>query len=344
MARYQFIDIAKGIAIIGVVFAHHASGIGSTSQGSYYAYAAKIIFSVVMPFFFMISAAFFRRRLDNAANSNWDILKKISASLLKPFYTLGAMFFLLNLAAPKSLGMNSAADMIRALLYMQSNGAIMPSGVLWFLFTLYTASLITFISIRILKLNAYALLLVSIILKIFAHKMAGIYYFGVDKLFLLLVYYIVGYMLSEHILSGALFRRAGYFALYLGYWIVALGFRMVFRFRQSLAYDIVTGHGIFISVSGSFFLLDLSNRIAGRFPTARFTRILAYCGINSIVIYVFHTSAGLVINHIIHRIGPTNTVFAFFVLFSTGIVLPLLVGKLLRLNAALYNALLGRAP
>ena len=95
--RLDYIDVAKGLAIILVVFGH-ASGqmIGTTFFEEHLRLQWEIIFSFVMPLFFIISGSFQRKRFKSPDfNHKAFVIKAVSSTLL-PFYSLSLLFLLLN--------------------------------------------------------------------------------------------------------------------------------------------------------------------------------------------------------------------------------------------------------
>lgn len=79
----------------------------------------------------MISASFQKRRLEVPNFNHKNYLKKILLFLLVPFYSLSLLFMLVNLML-KNYIHSSEIKMLFALLFQQSNGNWLPSGVLWF--------------------------------------------------------------------------------------------------------------------------------------------------------------------------------------------------------------------
>ena len=156
----------------------------------------------------MVSAVFLRRRLEDINFSKISFLRKITSSILKPFYTISVLFFLVNLVAPKSLGLPNAKEMIIAMLIQQSNGKMMPSGILWFLFVLFAFALMTFVFVKILKTNIYLLFILSVLLHFSnSYFFKQTYYFAINKIALFYVFYVAGYILSEHITKAKNFPK-----------------------------------------------------------------------------------------------------------------------------------------
>ncbi len=133
--RTNYIDIAKGIAIILVVYGHAAAQMkGTPFYEEYLQIPNKIIFSFVMPIFFMISGSFQRKRLESPNFNHKTYLTKISSSILLPFYSLSVVFLLINLSLSNLINAPTLGEMIFSLLLQQSNGELLPSEVLWILF------------------------------------------------------------------------------------------------------------------------------------------------------------------------------------------------------------------
>jgi fucose 4-O-acetylase-like acetyltransferase len=303
----------------------------------------SMVFSFVMPFFFIVSAVFIRRRVEDADLSSKEFLKSICSSTLKPFYTLNVLFLLMNLAAPRSLGMPGAKDMIKGLLIEQSGGRI-PSGVLWFLFVLFVFSLCTFVFLRLLKLNGYFLLAIAVLLRVFSGSLQGNYYFAIDKISCFYVYYMIGYVLSELVLNAGIIKSKALIAAFFGYWIITAGRQDLWKVPWSPVWTWITGYYVLIGVAGSLFLLGISKTIDDHFPSGIVTRFLRYCGRNSILIYVFHTPTALVIAKLNSHFGLSSNPAGYVLLCLTGIVLPLVYGRVLSRNSFAYGLLLGRGP
>jgi fucose 4-O-acetylase-like acetyltransferase len=341
--RYAFIDVARGLAIVCVVVGHLSTRMDPAYYQAHLAIVNSLAFSFAMPFFFMVSAVFNRKRVENPALSGGAFVRSISSSLLKPFYTLSLLFMLVNLAAPKSLGLPGVGEMARALLIEQSSENL-PSGVLWFLFVLFVFSLGTFVLVRLLKVNAYYVLAGAILLKVFASALRDTHILAVDKIAYFYVHYMAGYMLAGFILGARALRSWATIAASFAYWLFTAGRRDLFHLPYSRVYDWITVSHALIGVSGSLCLLGVSSRIDGRFPSGAVTDFIRYCGRNSILIYVFHTPTSLAVERFNAHFGLGSNPAGYAILCVTGIALPLLYGKILSRSATAYRLLLGRGP
>lgn len=343
MTRHDFIDTARGLAIICVVVGHLSARMDPAYYRAHLEVVNSLAFSFAMPFFFMVSAAFNRTRVENAGLSGGAFVKSIAASVCKPFYTLNLLFLVVNIAAPRSLGLPDVTDMARALLIEQSSDSL-PSGVLWFLFVLFLFSLGTFVLLRYARLNVYVLLAVAVVLRIFATPLKDTHFFAVDKISYFFIYYMAGYALSGFIRDTKAIQSRALIAICSLYWLFAAGRRDLWHLSFSPIYQWITGYHALIGISGSLALLGIAGRIDGRFPSGAGTRFLRYCGMNSIVIYVFHTPTALAIEQFNARVGLSSNPAGYALLCLAGIFLPLLFGRILSRTPVLYRTLLGRAP
>lgn len=343
MTRYIFIDIAKGIGIVLVVFGHAAA----TADKSFYYYepliiTSKMIFSFIMPFFFMISAVFLRHRLERINISTKEFLKKITLSILVPFYSLNLLFFFVNYFAQNHLDVPTAEKMIKALLLMQIDPAMLPSGILWFLFVLFMFTLCTVIFIKLMKVNLYVLVLFSIILRIFDYYFAQNTLLAINKISHYYIYYMAGYMLSEKIKNGSIFKSKAVLLSLCVCWLFSLYLK---HSSVTLEYvdNIINGFGI-VGLSGSLFLSSLSYYIYSKSSFNTILKFLSFCGANSILIYVFHLPTFYIIRGIAIYLNLSGSLSAFILVILCGVLFPLIYGKLLSCNVFVYKTLLGRNP
>jgi fucose 4-O-acetylase-like acetyltransferase len=338
MSRYLFIDLAKGIAIICVVFDHAAYRTGASYLYNSVMIVSEVAIAVAMPFFFMISAVFLKRRFENENFSDIVFLKKITSSILIPFYTLSFLFLFMNLVIPKSSNAPDAKEMVKSLLVMQSNRDIMPSGVLWFLFVLFVFALCTYIFIKILKVNPFILFVMTVLLKIFAYYFDHNYFFAINKISQFYVYYVAGYLLSEYIVSAEMFRSN----LFLLSLFVCATIFYIYLLQDRPAFFTGTGLSIW-GISSSLLLLGCCYKIQNHFHAKPFSKLLQLCGENSILIYVFHTSTFVMVIKIIHYMNLSSNFLGFVVVLLSGVALPFVYGWILSYNATLYNLFLGRS-
>lgn len=341
--RTDYIDIAKGIAIIIVVYGHAAAQFkGSLFYEEHLSFQCRVIFSFVMPIFFMISGAFQKSRLESPNFSHKNYLNKISRSILLPFYSLSIVYLVINLSLQNIINSPSLEDMTYALLIQQSNGDLLPSGVLWFLFTLFALSFITYISFKIIRINPLILICCAIILKSDLNIYHEYHYFAFDKISDFFIFYLFGYYFSEIVIKRPIYKIK-YLSVILLLYISLLVIPSNLNPFISLAHKVISPLGIF-GILGSLFVIGVSYNLSTKFEKGIVLKILIYYGGYSMMVYVFHMPTFVIFNKIatIFNIAPNYQ--KQLILFLPGILLPLVYGKLIAYNKVLYKTLLGRNP
>ncbi len=152
--RLHFIDIAKGIAIILVIFAH-------TFRGN----ALKtFIYAFHIPVFFIISGVFFN---PNKYTGFKSFLKLKFKSLLIPyifFYSLSFFYWLIVERYIRPGANVPISTPLLGLFYGTDTASYMvPNGALWFLTGLFTAELILFIILKHSKKIFFRILWICLI-------------------------------------------------------------------------------------------------------------------------------------------------------------------------------------
>ena len=318
--RTNYIDIAKGIAIILVVYGHAAAQLKGTSfYVEHLQIQNKIIFSFVMPIFFMISGSFQRKRLDSPNFDHKIYLTKISQSILLPFYSLSIVFLLINLSLSNLTNTPPLGDMIYAILLQQSNGDLLPSGVLWFLFTLFSFSIITYFSIKILNINLFILIVISIILRFDFNIYQYSYYFSFDKISNYFIYYLFGYSFYNVILKHPIYKLRHLFLISICYALLLLVSSKEILNLSFLPF-LVGAIGL-CGILGSLLVLGIAYNISAKFNQNLLIKIITYYGAYSILIYVFHMPTFTIFKKIATFINLDPSYTKQFILFFPGIVL-----------------------
>lgn len=129
------LDVAKGIASCCVILGHavHQTHLEESSP-QVYNFLYRLIFSCTMATFFIISGYLWSK--NNSLDSRSQ-LKKDARSLLYPFLVLSIIFESLLLITGTH-DLNAAKKAIFAVALFQSDSEHLPSGVLWFLFSLFS--------------------------------------------------------------------------------------------------------------------------------------------------------------------------------------------------------------
>lgn len=342
--RTSHIDIAKGIGIILVVYGHAAAVWKDTPfYVENFRATNMVIFSVVMPFFFMVSGAFHRGRLEAKDFAHKKLLIKITQTLLLPFYSLSAVFLILNLSLQKYVPSYSWEEMIFSMLFQQSSDSL-PSGVLWFLYTLFSLSLSTYILVKLCRVPPFLLLLFAIFLRSELNPLRESMYFGFNHYSINYVYFVFGYAFRDFFLAMQFYSFRNFVIIFIGY--ACLLTMAIYKVEPEFikpVMDIISLFGV-SGILGALLILLLSKFMESKKCFRIITTILAYYGTFSILVYVFHMPTFTVMKKIKSFISIEHIYMQMLLLFIPGIVLPLIYGKVLSMNTTVYRFLLGRNP
>ncbi|BBO92880.1 acyltransferase family protein [Desulfosarcina ovata] len=343
--RLNHLDVAKGIGIILVVYGHAAVQLaGSPVYEKYFATSSKVIFSFVMPLFFIISGAFQRIKLSSKTFDRKEYLEKITKSILMPFYTLSVVFMLVNFVVHNIIDVPSVKEMVYALLVEQSNGDLLPSGVLWFLFTLYLFQMATYIFNKKLNINVFYIIIIAIIIKSELNILGDSHFLAFDRFSKYFLYYIFGYSFYEIIAITPAKGTPYLFALLLtylaGFYISSTVHPDGLARYLSMVIDTLGICGIALSL----LIIGWSYVVSSKVSKNTVVKVLSYYGAFSIMVYVFHMPTFTIMKKTASLMGVGSNFLYHLLLFIPGILLPLYFGKLLSYNKVSYMMLLGRSP
>jgi len=143
VSRVEFIDIAKGVAIIAMVLSH-----------TYRGYDLRVvIYAFLMPLFFFISGLFFR---PDKYNSFGIFIKNKARTLLLPFICFYAIsyvywFFIERHIRQNSISVNPLNPIIGLIYGTDYKYYMLPNGALWFLTCLFTTETLLFLIIKTIR-------------------------------------------------------------------------------------------------------------------------------------------------------------------------------------------------
>lgn len=267
-SRLDWVDVAKGICILLVVMMHATLGVEKatgteTSLNAFIEWARPFR----MPDFFLISGLFLAARIDRPWRSYLDT-KVVHFAY---FYVLW-LTIQFALKAPGMVADNGAAA--TALDYLTS--FVVPFGTLWFIYLLA----IYFVVTKLLQpVPRWLVLSVAALLHIFAPE-TGV--FIVDEFSNRFIFFYSGFALAPVVLSFAERMRTSpqlLLALGLAVWAVMNALAVSSGITHVRGPDLVFSYiGIGAVIAFSVLLTEVG---AGR--------ALAYCGRNSIVIYLAFT-------------------------------------------------------
>lgn len=191
--RIEWIDIAKGIGILFVIFAH----IQSTSQA-----LVNYIYSFHMPLFFFISGYLFS---DKKYKTIKDFAKKKARTLLIPYFIFSILSYLYWTFIQIRMGDDiKHPDLFRAFIgifYSDPNHHFMSYNVaLWFLTCLFSTEILFFFVKRKIE-NKHHLLISLVIFSIIGYLSSLFEPFrlpwGMDVALSAIVFYGIGYLFKN---------------------------------------------------------------------------------------------------------------------------------------------------
>lgn len=329
--RLDHLDIARGLAIILVVWAHADQRMDQAFFKTNLELTNQVIYSFHIALFFIISGSLQRRLLER--NDLQFMLMRSIRGILVPFLCLSMAFMALNLITPKNLlATPTLYEMLNGIFLFQSSDRA-PSGVLWFLFVLFCCSSLTALSYNILKLSIFHILIAAIIIKICSPLVDDIHFLAAGKFARNYVFFVIGIYISS-IVNNIRFSYRNYLILLCAIILFIPNFVLIDTYKPF--FQIITG------VLGSITAIKISNIIARLNPTG--INIIKYLGVHSITIFVFHMPFFVFIKQLIYKFDLQRSFIGFGTWVILGCLLPLALGIVLQQIPLCHALLLGRKP
>ena len=272
--RLNFLDIAKGIAILLMIVGH------VTSTG----FVKDTIFSFHMPLFIIISGFLYKEKSFKIE------IKNLVIKLLIP-----TMIILIFVYAIKNIEYLGISKTIVESLKMITIGYSKEynidydcyhTGVLWFIYLIIVIKLLFLINKKISKENEYVLAML-VLIETFAGVLIGMYgYFlpwSIDVGLACILFYYIGYILKKYLIFEKICKDKMFLLILVIAWIYGI-------FNNSIEIAIRNYSGGLFSylsaIAGSIVILKVSLFIESKFKFL--TSILSWCGRNSLFILFGH--------------------------------------------------------
>lgn len=301
--RIEWVDYAKGIGILLVVYGHVLRGIqnaGLDISSLFFYCSDRLVYSFHMPLFFFLSGLFVVRSLLKTERITPFLLGKIKV-IAYPYFVWS--FIQISLHILMSSHTNNVKE-VSDLLYIFYK----PQEQFWFLYVLFFLSVLYAILYLLLK-NVYLILLISIVL--YFSKL-GIPMFSKNFIFFSAGAALVPYMLSlapsknttpSFIVFGIMF-------------IVVHG---ILGFLQLYGMPVLI---LPLAVFGILLTCYLANYLA----THNLLRFLKYLGYISLPIYVAHVLSASGIRIILYKLFNIHHVGVHLLIGTIfGIVFPIIL-------------------
>lgn len=318
MNRVSWIDYAKGIGIILVVYGHVLRGINSAQMGlskDFFDISDKIVYGFHMPLFFFLSGLFAEKWLKKGF---LDGMIQKTKTLICPYLVWciiqGSIMIVLSSYTNSRVSWNSIPKIV-----------YQPIEQFWFLYVLFLIFLLYYVIRKIL--NIRLLLMVSLVTYIFGQFFN---FWLIDNVVVNLFFFSLGVLFMEYQIKlekiSTLTSSLLVFLL-LNYIYVDFTFHAMSLVIMQL----------FIALSGILFIISLSMV----FAKINKLTFLKYLGSFSMTIYLVHILAGSGFRIILLKISHVNSVYIHIVGgVIAGILLPIIfykVVKLIKLNSFVFG-------
>ncbi|MBV8526434.1 MAG: acyltransferase [Acetobacteraceae bacterium] len=194
-ARLVEIDVAKGLAILLVVFGHIVAR--ETPAGvEWYEPLRGTIYLFHMPFFMYLSgfATFYSGAARTPVAAWPSLIRRRAGRLLVPFFGLGLLVLVGKLLAARAVAVdNVPAGLGPGLLGLLWNTAESPAGSVWYVFVLFIYAAATPLLIRMTK--GHAMDLIAPALLLYAVPIPAIVY--LDRVGANFVFFLAGGLAAE---------------------------------------------------------------------------------------------------------------------------------------------------
>lgn len=278
--RIKLFDIAKGIAILLVVFGHALQGIrdseGITATSSYSSiyYVCNVIYTFHMPLFFFVSGLFV---------ASW-CKRKFSLALKQKVQSLVIPYFIWTLIT--GIAMQIASEYTNNGLGLKQvfMSWIYPFSEYWFLYVLFFIFLIYYLLFSTMRADKGLILILSFVFYLLEPISPS--FWILNNLQEFMIYFVAGSCFSGNILKK-------YRQMFTLKWsVVSLAVFIgiistyIFIFIQIKDEFIINTIRIIIAFSGIWTVLSWSNIIERAFD--RLSNFLDFNGKSSLAIYVMH--------------------------------------------------------
>jgi fucose 4-O-acetylase-like acetyltransferase len=336
-ARETWIDYARGIAIILVVYRHVFEGIKNTgiNVNDYLPilYANIMFFSFRMPLFFIVSGVFVMGSLKKRGLRSYIYTK--TQTILYPYFVWGTLQLTLQLILSKYVNSDRTIYSYLYLLYTPR-----LADQFWYLYTLFNVSVIYAFVYEKIKLKPIYNILIGCILFYISvktyHEKINLFFIG--DIFHYYLFFAIGDLLSNFIRNKANLKYfASWKILLLAFipFIATQYFYLIGNLPyESIKYDFVEYYQplffIPIALTGCAFVILLSFFL----QKVKAIPWLHVIGRHSLYIYVAHV---IVLGAVRILMTRVLGIYNVPVLFLTGILMALIIPVLLYKLASKFN-------
>jgi fucose 4-O-acetylase-like acetyltransferase len=310
--RFEWVDYAKAIGILLVVYGHVARGLvtaGIMDDTVLYQYIDSIIYSFHMPLFFFLSGLFLTTSFQTKGFSR--VLSSKIDTIFYPYVLWSLLQGGVEVVLSAHTNGNITTGEVLSLLTS-------PRAQFWFLYALF---LVFLISLAGLYFTGVKALPVLFILSIALYLWMPSFHFITD------FYYISGNLVF--FMLGAVFQQLRLIRFNSG--IVLCVFSLVAIIGQYLFHSsgfTYTNKGIFLLALSTISLLTIVSfsKWLSQFKLS----FVAYVGVSSMAIYLMHVLAGSGVRVILNKVFDIDSLMIHLLLGTLmGMLLPLIALKII---------------
>ena len=310
-SRLDWIDYAKGIAIVLVVYRHVLIGLqlaGLEISESYYNLVNEVGVTARMPLFFLLSGFFYFKSVNK--RSQWGYFSHKFKSIMYPYFVWS--FIQMTLQIILSNYTNESHTLSGYLLILYK-----PRGQFWFLYALFNVSVLYLVLDTFLKRKRILLLVTGFQMYcVTPYLNAGPLVYEIFRLF---AFFALGDIMSKYVFDHRVINFfSKTYVLLLLLTISVLGEFYLYNYQEPIHVS------FFLAIVGAFSLISLSILLAN-FNNKKLD-IIRIIGYHSLYIFLLHalTSAAtrILLVHILHF---TDTVILHIVGTAVGIIAPILI-------------------
>lgn len=272
--RIEYIDMAKGFAILMVIVGH-VSTIPTPLK--------SVIYSFHMPLFFFLNGFFFRQ--GNVA----ETIRRMIPTIIIPYFVVGGVTCIINII--ESLINQSSLDYTNLLslfgVCWKFNGDMVSIGAIWFLIVLFWSRVFLQIAMKYQK-GIAALIILSTISMLATKAFHIVIPFGIQQALPCSLFVYAGFLCNQHKLFNVTMSKA---------LVITLLFATLpFWAKFSVATRANSYSSGVLSIIASCFIVwmlvmvlkFLSETSIGWLKKSRITGMLSWCGKLSLVILAVH--------------------------------------------------------
>ncbi len=315
--RIPWIDYAKAIGIVLVVYGHVAVGAmkaGIIDDLPIHSISLSVIYTFHMPLFFFLSGLFFFSSLDKKGGRG--LLRSKLAVLIYPFVIWSLIDGGLGVALSEFTNRNSSWVDIFSIFWV-------PRGQFWFLYTLFIIFTLSIPIFAKLPIPYYLLVLcIAGILYIFKNIVPQVYPW--DTIAIYWVFFVFGICFSQI----KIFISKNNRIIFPTALLVFIGSQWYFHFKLGLLSKNANENGLalFVAIVAIIFIVSLCMALS-RLQL----KPLSLVGAHSLEIFLMHVIAGSGVRIILMNVFAVHDASTHLILGTlAGIGIPLVVASILK--------------